>query len=98
MRIQLARGNIHSDKWTRDNIFEIPGETAEGAAYAAVRAKHGFLADTPHSWDAGEREIEWGGKTSIFNSVRIYRDEAMQDYWFGVEYRVLEASVGKGEG
>ena len=95
MRIQLARGVIHGERWTDENIFDIPGESHEGAAYSAVRAKHCFLADVSHSWEAGEREIDWGGKKSNFYSVRIYRDDAMQDYWFSVEYRLLGPESGK---
>jgi hypothetical protein len=69
----------------------------DDAAKQAVLDCHHFLTPTNHTMEAGERSIQWGGKTLAYRSVRVYRGEgappyagpaSMQtDYWFAVEYR-----------
>ena len=85
----------HHYGWTRHSYPQ--AKDIHHAAYLAVRECCDFLTDENHSHDAGEHELTWGGKTSTFMSVRIYRGEgappytgpawAATDYWFAMNYR-----------
>ncbi|AHF95040.1 hypothetical protein OPIT5_00455 (plasmid) [Opitutaceae bacterium TAV5] len=78
--------------------YTIPGVTTiADAAYRAVRMTHPFLTDTNHTYDAGKREFQWGGKNVEFQSVLVFPGEGAPeytgpewlktDYWFAVQYR-----------
>lgn len=67
------------------------------AAYLAVRKSHKFLTDDNHTYKVRVNiPLEWGGKTSYFNSVKIYAIGeqpffgpawAKTDYWFAVQFK-----------
>jgi hypothetical protein len=77
--------------------YDIPEAKSVGqAAYLAVRKSHHFLTDKNHTYEAGSYSSEWGGETTHWNSVLIYRGEGATEYsgppalntpyWFAVKY------------
>ena len=84
----------HHYGWT---VHSTDASNLDDAAKQAVRNTHHFLTDANHTMEAGEHELTWGGTTSKFHSVHVYRGEgapafsgpawAKTDYWFAVEYR-----------
>lgn len=98
----------HHYGWKR---YSMPADNIHEAAKQAVRHTHGFLTDTNHTMEAGDRAVTWGGKELAFKSVRVFRDgdapaysgppSLRTDYWFAVEYReplIAAAAKPSGEG
>lgn len=100
MKVQLANPITRSTKWTEENIHDIPdAQSLAEAAYLAIRKTHDFLTEDNHRYEAGDKELEWGGEVIKYSSVLIYPNTFSPigahanrvltgvDYWFAVEYR-----------
>jgi hypothetical protein len=91
MKIELYK-NIGDGKWIE---HDVEAETIEEAAYKAVLSTHHFLSNYPeHTYLAGERTLNWGGKITKFNSIRFFKNKNDRDNytkyyecWFAVKYR-----------
>lgn len=90
-------------------VHRTTADNLDDAAKQAVRDTHDFLTDANHTMEAGGHELTWGGSTSTFHSVHVYRGEgapafsgpkwAQTDCWFAVEYRtpMTNAAARKGK-
>lgn len=93
MKVELE----HHDGWRQ---YEVEADTIEGAAYAAVRQSHEFLADDNHGHEFKRRPaghasvvIRYNQKSSATARNRLTPAWDMTDpgdLWFGVPYRAVE--------
>ena len=98
MRVYLEH---HADPGYQ--AFNIKGaKDLKEAAYKAMRKSHTFLTDDNHEYEIKtDVPIEWGGKTTYFNVIRVYKpkrerpyrplcpgwmDEIMGNTWFSVQF------------